>query len=143
MRKNGRAVTESGNHKIIRSEEGKGMTMTQDERRIWLIRQLQKEMPEYAELAVPEDKEQQWHLLRGLFNVRMPGETTAEFKKVESEFLREMTRGKGITDSDELKPARLDPRLARGYHDAEGGCDCQCGEQWDDGLLSAQPQLYR
>ncbi len=85
--------------------------MTQDERRVWLIRQLQKEMPEYAELAVPEDREQQWHLLRGLFNVRMPGETTAEFQRVESEFLREMTREKGITDSDALTPVRLDPRL--------------------------------
>ena len=32
---------------------------TQEERRIWLIRQLQKEMPQYWELAVPNGEEEQ------------------------------------------------------------------------------------
>ena len=85
--------------------------MTQDERRVWLIRQLQKEMPEYAKIPVPDDREQQWHLLRGLFNVRLPGETTEEFQQVEGEFLREMTREKGIVNSDALTPVRLDSRI--------------------------------
>ena len=85
--------------------------MTQDERRVWLIRQLQKEMPEYAKIPVPDDREQQWHLLRGLFNVRLPGETTEEFQQVEGEFLREMTREKEIVNSDALTPVRLDSRI--------------------------------
>lgn len=42
--------------------------MEQDERRIWLIRQLQKEMPEYAGIPLPEDPEGQWQLFRGLCN---------------------------------------------------------------------------
>ena len=45
---------------------------TQEERRIWLIRQLQKEMPQYQELAIPKGEEEQWRLLRSLFNVRPP-----------------------------------------------------------------------
>lgn len=85
--------------------------MTQEERRIWLIRQLQKEMPEYADYKIPKDPKQQWLLLRGLFNVRMPAQASEEFLKVEGEFLREMTREKGITDADTLKPSILDDRL--------------------------------
>ena len=44
--------------------------MTQDERRIWLIQELQKEMPEYAHYPIPKSSEEQWRLLRGLVNVR-------------------------------------------------------------------------
>ena len=36
--------------------------MEQEERRIWLIRQLQKEMPDYAGIPLPEDPERQWQL---------------------------------------------------------------------------------
>lgn len=85
--------------------------MTQDERRIWLIEKLQEEMPEYAGYQIPEDKNGQWRLLRGLFNVRMPAPASAEFLKVEGEFLREMTEEKGITDCKDLKPVALDERL--------------------------------
>ena len=45
---------------------------TQDERRLWLIRQLAAEQPEYAELQVPVDAEGQRQLLRALMNVRPP-----------------------------------------------------------------------
>lgn len=85
--------------------------MTQEKRRLWLIRELQKEMPEYRNLEIPEDPQQQWLLLRGLFNVRMPAPASDQFLQIEGEFLREMTREKGITDVKELKPCALDDRL--------------------------------
>jgi len=85
--------------------------MTQKERRIWLIGELQKQMPEYADILIPETEEKQWRLLRGLFNVRPPIPASEEFLKVQGEFLREMTREKGITDSDALAPCKTDGRL--------------------------------
>lgn len=45
---------------------------TQEERRIWLIGQLQREMPQYEEISIPADEEGQWRLLRSLFNLRPP-----------------------------------------------------------------------
>jgi len=55
--------------------------MNQSERRIWLIQELQKEMPEYAHYPIPKTSEEQWKLLRGLFNVRKPREASEDFLK--------------------------------------------------------------
>ena len=87
------------------------MTMEQAERRIWLIRQLQKEMPEYAGIPLPENPEGQWQLFRGLCNLRQPRKATREFLEIQDAFLQEMTRKKGIVTLDGLEPSRLDPRL--------------------------------
>ena len=69
--------------------------MNQSERRIWLIQELQKEMPEYAHYPIPKTSEDQWKLLRGLFNVRKPKEASEDFLKMQDAFLQEMTREKG------------------------------------------------
>lgn len=90
---------------------GKEAKMTQEERRIWLIQELQKEMPEYAHYPIPETSEEQWRLLRGLFNVRSPKETSEDFLKIQDAFLQEMTREKGIVDGDSLEATALDKRL--------------------------------
>ncbi len=44
--------------------------MTHDEKRLWLIKYLLKENPEYAGIGIPYDDDSQWHLLRSLMNVR-------------------------------------------------------------------------
>lgn len=85
--------------------------MTQTERRIWLIRALQQEMPEYAEVEIPEDEQGQRWLLRGLMNVRMPGPATDEFLKVQNAYLQQRTKEKGQVDPEGLTPSSLDPRL--------------------------------
>ena len=87
-------------------------TMTQEERRIWLIQDLQKQLPDYADYQIPKTEEEQWRLLRGLFNVRPPMPASDEFLKVQGEFLREMTREKGITDGNSLEPCKKDERLS-------------------------------
>ena len=85
--------------------------MEQEERRIWLIRQLQKEMPDYAGIPLPEDPERQWQLFRGLCNLRPPRKASREFLEVQDAFLQEMTREKGIIALDDLEPSPVDPRL--------------------------------
>lgn len=87
------------------------MTMEQEERRIWLIRQLQQEMPEYAGIPLPEDPERQWQLFRGLCNLRPPRKASREFLEVQDAFLQEMTREKGIIALDDLEPSPVDTRL--------------------------------
>ena len=88
--------------------------MTQSERRLYLITELKKENPQYAELPVPSDTAQQKLLLRALFNVRMPIPCDAEFLRVQDEYLREETRQKGVTDFAALTPIRPDIYLWQG-----------------------------
>lgn len=46
--------------------------MTQAERRLWLIKYLLDEQPQYEQMQIPKDEYSQKRLLRALFNVRMP-----------------------------------------------------------------------
>ena len=82
--------------------------MTQSERRLYLITELRKENPQYAELPVPSDTAEQKLLLRALFNVRMPKAASNEFLKIQDEYLREETRLKGVTDISVLTPIQPD-----------------------------------
>ena len=86
--------------------------MTQEERRRWLIRYLQREMPEYAHYGIPDDEAGQWHLLRALFNVRPPAPVTQKFQRIEGELLKTMTAAKGIVNGMALPASGLDSRLA-------------------------------
>lgn len=84
----------------------------QEERRIWLIRELQREMPRYRELAIPEGEEEQWRLLRSLFNVRPPYPVSEEFLKVQDAYLSEMIRKRGIVEGEALPPVRKNERIS-------------------------------
>lgn len=88
--------------------------MTQSERRLYLITELKKENPQYAELPVPSDMAEQKHLLRALFNVRMPKAASDEFLKIQDEYLREETRLKGVTDISAFTPIQPDIYLWQG-----------------------------
>ena len=88
--------------------------MTQSERRLYLITELKKENPQYAELPVPSDTAEQKHLLRALFNVRLPKAASDEFLKIQDEYLREETRLKGVTDISALTPIQPDIYLWQG-----------------------------
>ncbi len=71
--------------------------MTQRERREFLIGRLLDEQPRYRGMAVPADEPGQRALLRGLMNVRAPGEIGADFLAVQDDYLRAETAAKGIT----------------------------------------------
>ncbi len=85
--------------------------MTREEKQIWLIRALQEEMPRYARYAIPENREGQWQLLRGLFNVRPPMPASREFLQIQGELLRELTEEKGIVTMDSLNPCEQENDL--------------------------------
>jgi len=78
--------------------------MTQEERRIFLIKTLLSENIEYQQMEIPSDAQEQWRILRALFNVRMPRPASQEFLTVQDAYLQETTRQKGITDIADLTP---------------------------------------
>lgn len=80
--------------------------MTQEERRIFLIKTLLSEKMEYQQIEIPSDAQEQWRLLRALFNVRMPKPVSQDFLTVQDAYLQEATRQKGITDIADLVPIR-------------------------------------
>lgn len=80
--------------------------MKQKERRIYLIKELLIERPEYAGMEIPSDEQGQKNLLRSLFNIRMPRAVSKDFLNVQDDYLREETRRKGITDIAELAPVQ-------------------------------------
>ena len=78
--------------------------MNQTERRQYLIRALLDEQPRYRGTEIPSDAGAQKQLLRGLFNVRMPGRIGDEFLRIQDEYLQEVTQQKGVTGLKELTP---------------------------------------
>ena len=90
--------------------------MTQEERRIYLIKELLKEDNGSAGLylgltpgneggfVIPEDEKGQKDLLRSLMNVRGPFPVSDEFLKVQDEYLKERNRERGLIDVNALKP---------------------------------------
>nr|WP_316624721.1 protein in Tap1-dppD intergenic region [uncultured Ruminococcus sp.] len=86
--------------------------MTQNERRQYLIENLLAERRERIE--IPTDEYNQKRLLRSLFNIRMPGETSEDFLRVQDEYLQEENRNKGITDIADLQPVQDDIYLWQG-----------------------------
>lgn len=79
-------------------------TMTHEEKRIYLIESLLAEKPEYSKIIIPADAQGQKDLLRSLMNVRMPAPIPDEYIGIESEYLKEETEAKGITQLAGLKP---------------------------------------
>lgn len=70
-----------------------------------MIRELLNEQPQYRDMAIPADEQEQRRLLRALFNIRMPQETSPDFLKVQDEYLHTELAEKGITDYKSLTPA--------------------------------------
>lgn len=80
--------------------------MNQSEKRLFLIRSLLKENPEYRDLSIPAEPESQRQLLRGLMNIRAPQRIGAGFLKMQDAYLQGETAAKGITDVADLTPIR-------------------------------------
>lgn len=78
--------------------------MTQTERRVFLIRELLREQPQYAGRAIPAEEEAQKRLLRALMNVRAPSPISRAFLEVQDTYLQEALAEKGITDLSDLTP---------------------------------------
>ncbi len=74
--------------------------MNQNERRIYLIQRLCKEME--LDINIPNNSSEQRRLLRALLNVRMPKECDEEFLRIQDSYLKERGVEKGITDIKDL-----------------------------------------
>ena len=86
--------------------------MTQTEKRYYLINTLLAERGERVD--IPKDEYNQKRLLRLLFNIRMPKETSEDFLRIQDEYLQEENRRKGITDIENLQPVQEDIYLWQG-----------------------------
>ena len=62
--------------------------MTQDEKRLWLIRYLLGENVHYRNTRILEDISEQKDMLRALMNVRMPMPVTEEFLEIQDSYLQ-------------------------------------------------------
>lgn len=78
--------------------------MLQQERRIYLIKELLKEQQE--KIKIPKTPTLQKQLLRALFNIRLPKEASNEFLKIQDEYLQEEIAKMGITDYHLLTPIK-------------------------------------
>lgn len=76
--------------------------MTQEERRVFLLRYLLGERAEYAGIAVPSAAGEQRRMLRSLMNVRPAEPIGADFLAVQDEYLRGEVQRRGVTDAAEL-----------------------------------------
>lgn len=85
--------------------------MTHGEKRIYLIKELLSEIPQYRDLEIPDNVQEQKRLLRSLMNIRPPRPIGTEFLRVQDEYLGEEVAEKGITDSDTLPVSSVDNRL--------------------------------
>ena len=85
--------------------------MTQQERRMFLIRHLLAEERRYEDVAVPAAEGEQRRLLRGLMNVRPPRAAGREFLQVQDDYLRQELAEEGVTGLDQLRPIDADGQL--------------------------------
>ena len=86
--------------------------MNQEERRIYLIREMQREMPQYADISIPEEEMQQRRLLRSLFNLRPPYPASEDFLNVQDAYLSEVIRERGIVEAKALPSVKASPKIA-------------------------------
>ncbi len=84
--------------------------ISQEARRMYLIRALLAEEPKYRGMQVPADAAEQKRLLHSLMNVRPPRAISENFLAVQNEYLRQELARKGVTDLTGLAP------LAKGLY---------------------------
>ncbi len=88
--------------------------MTQIEKRIYLIKALLREQPQYINLKIPTGEQEQKNLLRSLFNIRMPISVSDDFLDVQNSYLQEETARKGIVKLTDLPLIQKDIYLWKG-----------------------------
>ncbi|MGN0438741.1 MAG: protein-ADP-ribose hydrolase [Lachnospiraceae bacterium] len=76
--------------------------MNQNEKRLFLIKRLLEEQPQYARIQIPDSIDEQKNMLRSLMNIRMPGIIDDEFLSVQDEYLLQVNEEKGIVTLDDM-----------------------------------------
>lgn len=88
--------------------------MNQGERRRYLLNELIKELPREERMNIPFDSGEQWELLRSLFSRRQPKPVSADFLRVQNEFLQEASIKRGIVNLIDLKQIKKNIYLWKG-----------------------------
>jgi len=88
--------------------------MSQEQRRIYLIKQLQKEQGTEEVEPIPESEEKQYFLLRKLMNIRPPKPISDDFLFIQDNFLQEELKQKEITSLNHLNKVEPDIYLWQG-----------------------------
>ena len=79
------------------SGESGDQEMNQNDRRRYLIEELLEERPEYENMQIPSDADEQKMLLRSLMNIRMPKEIDPAFLQIQDAYLSEENEKKGMS----------------------------------------------
>lgn len=88
--------------------------MTQEERRVYLIKKLISEHPRYADIQIPTDADEQKRLLRSLMNVRLAASVDKEFLQIQDEYLQQANEEKGIVHIEDMTEAEPDLYIWKG-----------------------------
>lgn len=88
--------------------------MTQEERRVYLIKKLISEHPRYADIQIPTDADEQKRLLRSLMNVRLAAPVDKEFLQIQDEYLQLANEEKGIVHIEDMTEAEPDLYIWKG-----------------------------
>ena len=88
--------------------------MNQDERRTYLINALIEERSEYKTIEIPATADGKKKLLRSLMNIRMAAPLSAEFEKVQDEYLQEVNGEKGYVSLEEMYETEPDLYIWQG-----------------------------
>lgn len=88
--------------------------MTQEERRVYLIKKLISEHPRYADIQIPTDADEQKRLLRSLMNVRLAAPVDKEFLQIQDEYLQQANEEKGIVHIEDMTEAKPDLYIWKG-----------------------------
>lgn len=85
--------------------------MTHSEKRLFLIKELLSEQPQYKDMEIPANTEEQKRLLRSLMNIRPPRPISAQFSQIQDEYLSEEVTEKGVVDVNALAVSPFHDRL--------------------------------
>lgn len=88
--------------------------MNQTEKRIFLIKKFLNEQPQYHDIEIPQDSEEQKILLRSLMNIRPPHSIDHEFQSIQDEYLQTELAEKGIIELNSLIPVAEELYLWKG-----------------------------
>lgn len=96
------------------SGESGNQEMNQDDRRKYLIKGFLKERPEYENIQIPVNANEQKILLRSLMNIRMPGEMDNAFLQIQDAYLSEENEKKGIVTLADIREVQPDLSIWKG-----------------------------
>lgn len=88
--------------------------MNQNDRRKYLIVELLKEQPGYANMQIPPETARQKVLLRSLMNIRMPRKMDNAFLQIQDAYLSEENEKKGIVTLTDIREVQPDLSIWKG-----------------------------